>query len=69
MTRDVPQTLLVMLSDEQSAGKILVELEAFIRFNEGIKRQVDDLEALIRRQVPQLAQRGLASSPSGRGPG
>jgi hypothetical protein len=58
VTSELPQTVLVMISDEASAGRIVVELDAFIRFNIALDRQLADLESRMHREVPQLAQRG-----------
>lgn len=58
MTGELPQTLLVMICDEASAGRIVVDLDAFIRFNLDLDRQLAELESRMHREVPQLAQRG-----------
>jgi hypothetical protein len=57
VTSEVPQVLLVMLTDEQSAGRITAELGAFVEFNEHMNEQVRELEAKIGRLMPQLARR------------
>ena len=56
MTGEAPQTL-VMIANEQSAGRIVVELDAFVRFNLDIDRQLGELEARLRELMPQLEQR------------
>ncbi|MDX1947474.1 MAG: hypothetical protein SFU86_18885 [Pirellulaceae bacterium] len=61
MTRDVPQALQVILSDERSAGRVAVDWHAFVRLSEYLDRQVLLLEAQIRRAMPQLAQRGASA--------
>lgn len=58
MTGELPQTVLVMISDEAGAGRIVVELDAFIRFNIELDRQLADLESRMYRELPQLALRG-----------
>ena len=58
MTGELPQTLLVMICDEASAGRIVVDLDAFIGFNLDLDRQLAALELRLHREVPQLAQRG-----------
>jgi hypothetical protein len=58
VTGELPQTVLVMICDEASAGRIVVELDAFVRFNILLDRQLAKLELRIQRDVPQLAARG-----------
>ncbi len=55
----MPQTVLVMISDEAGAGRIVVELDAFVRLNIDIDRQLDALEARMLEELPQLAARGF----------
>ncbi len=59
MTGEMPQTVLVMISDEAGTGRIVVELDAFVRLNIDIDRQLDALETRMLADVPQLASRGL----------
>jgi hypothetical protein len=53
----MPYTVLVMISDEQAAGRIVVELDPFVEFNLRIERQLEELEAKWSREMPQLARR------------
>jgi hypothetical protein len=48
-----------MISDEQAAGRIVVELDPFVEFNVQIDRQLAELEARIARSFPQLSRRNL----------
>jgi hypothetical protein len=57
VTGEMPQTVLVMISDEAGAGRIVVELDAFVRLNIDIDRQLDALEARVLAELPQLAGR------------
>jgi hypothetical protein len=57
VTGEAPQTLLVMISNEESAGRIVVELDAFVRFNLDIDRQLAALETHLRELMPQLKRR------------
>jgi hypothetical protein len=59
VTEEAPQTLLVMISNEESAGRIVVELDAFVRFNIDMDRQLGELETHLRKLVPQLERRFL----------
>jgi hypothetical protein len=59
VTGELPQTVLVMISDEAGAGRIVVELDCFVRLNIEIDRQLAELEERISRQVPQLKDRGI----------
>jgi hypothetical protein len=68
VTGEVQHVLLVMLADEQSAGRITAEIGAFVEFNKRMSEQVTDLEARIGRLMPQLARRGhLARRHQGEG--
>ena len=57
MTGEMPYTVLVMISDEQAAGRIVVELDSFVEFNVRIDRQLAELEAKLRQSMPQLERR------------
>ena len=57
MTGEMPYTVLVMISDEQAAGRIVVELDPFVEFNLRIERQLEELETKWSREMPQLARR------------
>ena len=59
MTSQAPQTWFVMLRDEAAAGKVIVPLKPFLRFNRRMDKQVAKLERRIRKAVPQLAKRGM----------
>jgi hypothetical protein len=56
----MPDTMLVMIHDEQAAGRIVVELNSFMRFNALIDDQLVELERLLLASHPQLARRGGA---------
>jgi len=43
-----------MISDEQGAGRIVVELDPFVEFNVQIDRQLAELEARMLRAIPRL---------------
>lgn len=58
MTSQAPQTWFVMLRDEAAAGKVIVPLKPFLRFNRRMDKQVAKLERRIRKTIPQLAKRG-----------
>lgn len=45
MSQPVPQPLFVLLGDEEGAGRIAVEWEAFARFNAEMDAALDRLEA------------------------
>jgi hypothetical protein len=64
VTGEVPYTVLVMIDDQRSAGRIVVELDAFSRFNIEFERQLAELEAWMSERLPQLARR---STLQGRG--
>jgi hypothetical protein len=53
----------VLLSDEEAAGRILVELRPFVRFNRKMDRQLARLERRILTSYPQLLQRGIFERP------
>jgi hypothetical protein len=52
--------MLVMISDEAAAGRIVVELGAFVRLNMAIDEQLVALEERMLRDMPQLAVRGAS---------
>jgi hypothetical protein len=56
----MPDTMLVMIHDEQAAGRIVVELDAFVRFNARIEDQLVELERLLLASHPRWARRGGA---------
>ena len=60
MNGPMPDVMLVMIHDEQAAGRIVVELDAFVRFNAHMERQLANLEQRLLERHPQLARRGGA---------
>ncbi len=60
----MPQTVLVMISDEAGAGRIVVELGAFVRLNIEIDGQLAALEARLLDEMPQLKDRRPRSRTS-----
>jgi len=64
VTGELPYTVLVMISDEQAAGRIVVELDPFVEFNVEIDRQLAELEARMVRAMPQLRRRSVLSRRS-----
>jgi hypothetical protein len=58
VTSDAPQTWFVLLRDEQAAGRVIVPLKPFLKFNRRMDRQLARLTRRIRKQIPQLARRG-----------
>ena len=58
VTGELPFAILVMICDEKSAGRIVVELDPLVRFNLRMDRQLARLEARMKELVPQLARRG-----------
>lgn len=68
MTGNAPQeTLYVLLTDEEAAGRVIVELDAFVRFNRRISRQLAKLERRTFKRYPHLLQRGAMGRPVGLG--
>jgi hypothetical protein len=55
----------VLLSNEEAAGRILVELRPFVRFSRKIDKQLARLERQTLRKYPQLLQRGIFGRPQG----
>jgi hypothetical protein len=64
VTGELPYTVLVMISDEQAAGRIVVELDPFVEFNVEIDRQLAELEARMLEAMPQLRRRSVLSRRS-----
>jgi len=62
VTSEAPQSWFVMLRDEAAAGKVIVPLKPFLRFNRRMNKQVAKLERRIRKSIPQLAMRGKLGS-------
>lgn len=59
VTGNAPDTLYVLLRDEEAAGKIIVELGAFVRFNHKIDKQLTRLERRTLKKIPLLLNRGI----------
>ena len=58
MTGNAPDTLYVLLTDEEAAGRIVARLEAFVRFNRRIDKQLVRFERRTLKKIPQLLSRG-----------
>jgi len=52
-----------MISDENAAGRIVVELDSFLEFNHAIDRQLAELEERALATMPQLRVRGSPNRP------
>ncbi len=63
MTQPVPQILFVVLSDDDSTGRIAVELDAYARFRIQMERSFAELTA----KFAHFAPRRLEVSPLSRG--
>ena len=63
MTQPVPQTLFVVLSEDDSTGRIAVELDAYARFRIQMERNFSELEA----KFAHFAPRRLNVNPTARG--
>ncbi len=63
MTQPVPQTLSVVLSEDDSTGRIAVDLDSYARFRIQMERNFAELEA----KFAHLAPRRLDVNPTGRG--
>ncbi len=63
MTQPAPQTLFVVLSEDDSTGRITVELDSYARFRIQMERNFAELETKFRH----LAPRRLIVSPISRG--
>jgi hypothetical protein len=57
MTGSVPQNLMLMIFDAQSAGRIVVDLGAFVRFHIDLDEQLEAFEERVMQEIPQLGQR------------
>jgi hypothetical protein len=60
---NAPDSLFVLLRDEEAAGRIVVELDAFVRFHRKFDRQLARLERRMLRRYPQLLNRGIFARP------
>lgn len=58
MTGNAPDTLFVLLADEEAAGRIVARLDAFVRFNRRIDKQLTRFERRTLKKIPQLRSRG-----------
>ena len=63
MTQPAPQTLFVVLSEDDSTGRITVELDSYARFRIQMERNFAELEA----KFVHLAPRRLDLRPRARG--
>jgi hypothetical protein len=63
VTGNVPDTMYVLLRDEEAAGRIVVELRPFIRFSHRMDKQLARLERKALKNYPQLLQRGVFGRP------
>ena len=63
MTGNAPQTFYVLLKDEEAAGRVIVELDAFVRFNRRMTKRLRKLERRTFKRFPQLLQRGAIGRP------
>lgn len=60
MTQEIPDPVFVVLSDEDSAGRIVVDLEAFVRFTAQIDASLAALEARFPHQRRHKFQRRIS---------
>lgn len=60
---NAPDTLFVLLRDEEAAGRIVVELGSFVRFSRKMDRQLARLQKRTLKRYPQLMQRGAFGRP------
>jgi hypothetical protein len=58
VTGELPYIVLVMISDEGAAGRIVVELDPLVEFNLAIDRQLTELESRMLAAMPRLRLRG-----------
>jgi len=47
-----------MLTDEASAGRVVVPLRRFLTFSRRMDKQLGRLERKVLREIPQLKRRG-----------
>lgn len=59
VTQPVPQTLFVVLSEDDFTGRIAVELDAYARFRIQMERDFAELEAKFAHLVPRRMEVGL----------
>jgi hypothetical protein len=65
VTGNAPDTLYVLLKDEEAAGRIVARLDAFVRFNRKLDKQLARLERRTLKRMPQLLNRGIFGRPPG----
>jgi hypothetical protein len=58
VTGKAPDTLYVLLRDEEAAGRVVVELGAFVRFSRKFDKQLARLERQMLQRYPKLRKRG-----------
>ena len=63
MTQPVPQTLFVVLSDDDATGRIAVDLDAYARFRIQMERNFAELQV----KFAHFAPRRLEVNPTARG--
>lgn len=56
---EAPQAWFVMLKDDAAAGRVVVRLRPFLKFSRRMDKQIAKLERRIRKEIPQLARRGI----------
>ena len=57
MTQPLPDPVFVILSDEESAGRIVVDLDAFLRFTAQLDASLAELEAKWTRPQSEKSAR------------
>jgi hypothetical protein len=59
VTSKAPQTWMVMLTDEASAGRVVVPLRRFLSFSRRMDKQLGRLERRVLKAIPQLERRSI----------
>lgn len=59
VTQPVPQTLFVVLSEDNFTGRIAVELDAYARFRIQMERDFAELEAKFAHLAPRPLEKNL----------
>jgi hypothetical protein len=57
MTQPIPEPVSVVLCDEEGGGRIVVDLDAFVRFTAHVDASLADLEAKWAHLAPPAALR------------
>lgn len=57
MTQPVPEPVFVILCDDEGGGRIVVDLEAFVRYGAQLDASLADLEAKWANLAPPRAAR------------